>query len=396
MRSLALALLVLVAVVYAVTAHRSGGWGYLHAAAEASMVGAIADWFAVTALFRRPLGLPIPHTALIPTRKAALGHSLQDFVADNFLSGDVVRARVAAADVSGRLAEWLARPGNAGRVVEEGSVLVTAALNRVESADVADVLRTELLPRLAEEPLSEPAGVLLAQVVETGAHHGVVDLLLKEGHDWLSVNEPALGRALSSRAPWWTPQWLDDKVVERIHQELVAWVRDIRDNPLHQARIELDDLLSRLAHDLQTNPDTIERAEELKRRMLVHPAVAASTLGIWEAVRTTVISALADPRGALRSRLEAAVVELAAVLRTDRDLAGRLDAYAADAAAFVVNRYGHDLTGVITDTIENWDGREAARRIELHVGRDLQFVRINGTLVGALAGLVIHALSSLL
>lgn len=396
MRLVALSLLVVAAVIYLLTLHRGGGWGYLNAAAEASMVGAIADWFAVTALFRHPLGLPIPHTALIPTRKNMLARSLQDFVTENFLSEQVVRARVQEAQVSRRVASWLADPEHSARVVDEVSTVARAALLKVDNADVAAIVRDELLPRVAEEPLSVLAGQLLQEILNDGAHRGLVDLAFDETHTWLVENPARVAAILSSRAPWWTPQWLDDRVVRRLHAEALAWVAEIRDDPEHAARRALDDLLIQLASDLQTDPGTIERAEGLKRRMLAQPQVLVAAMSLWDALRRAIVTALADPESQLRQRAVVALADFAELVTTDDTLAGRLDASLEDAVAYLVGRYGGELTTVITHTIDRWDGREAANRIELHVGRDLQFIRINGTLVGGLAGLVIYALSRLL
>jgi uncharacterized membrane-anchored protein YjiN (DUF445 family) len=395
MRSVALGLLLLATAVFVATLNRDGGWAYVHATAEAAMVGAIADWFAVTALFRHPLGLPIPHTAIIPTRKDALARSLQEFVTDNFLSEPVIRQRVADAGVSKRLGEWLENRAHSERVVHEATVLIKAGLNRLGDDDMAVLIETELLPRLAGEPLSELAGRLIQDVIEEDAHRGLVDLGLAEAHRWLSGNAHAVTAALSTRAPWWTPKWLDERVTMRLHAEVLAWVADIRDDADHPARRALDGLLTQLAVDLQKDPATIERAERLKQRVLSQPQVTATAISLWNAVKRSLLEALDAPDSAVRSRAVNALTEFGARLAADPAMRARIDDGAADAAAFLVARYGDELTTVITDTIERWDGHEAARRIELHVGRDLQFIRINGTLVGGLAGLLIYSLGRL-
>jgi uncharacterized membrane-anchored protein YjiN (DUF445 family) len=396
MRAVALSLLLFAAVVYLLTLHTSGVGPYIHATAEAAMVGAIADWFAVTAIFRHPLGLPIPHTAIIPTRKASLARSLQDFFTANFLAESVIRTRVADAQPSLRLGAWLTEPANSSWAVDEASTLARTVLEKIRDADVAVLIETELLPRLAAEPLSEVAGRLLQDVVDEQAHHGLVDLALAETHRWLSGNEVAFATALSTRAPWWTPQWLDEQVIRRLHSEAIAWVADIRDDPHHHARRALDDLLKQLADDLQHDPDTIERAERLKRRVLSQPQVAVTATSLWNALRRALLESLEAPDSAVKARAVAGLSAFGARLGTDEALRTRLDAYAADAAAFLVERYGTELTTVITDTIDRWDGKEAAGRIELFVGRDLQFIRVNGTLVGGLAGLLIYTVSVVL
>jgi uncharacterized membrane-anchored protein YjiN (DUF445 family) len=395
MRAVALALLGFAALVFVVTLRRGDPLTFVHATAEAAMVGAIADWFAVTALFRHPLGLPIPHTAIIPTRKLALGRSLEEFVTENFLVEDVVRARMAEAAVSVRLGQWLNDEVHARRVVEELAGLLRSGLVRLQDDDVAGLLEGEIIPRLIKEPLSAVSGRLLEQVVDEGAHHALVDLGLHEAHRWLSGNQATVMRVLNTRAPWWTPLWVDDKVTTRIYTELLDWVDDIRNDSGHEARRAVDDLLRQLARDLQLDPVTMARAEGLKTRILTQPQVSASAIAVWDVVRSALVTTLADPESPLRARGVTRLTELGKQMVDDDAVRERVDRYASDAAVFVVTRYGEELSTIITSTIDRWDGKEAARRIELHVGRDLQFIRINGTLVGGLAGLLIYSLARL-
>ena len=395
MRLLALSLLVLAAVVFALTLHRGGAWGYVNTTAEAAMVGALADWFAVTALFRHPLGLPVPHTAIIPTRKDALAQNLEDFVSTHFLTADAARDRYAAADVTRRLGRWLSEPDHSARVVAEASALTERALARLEDEDVRAVVEHALIPGLMEEPVSPLAGHLLEEVVADGAHRGLVDLAVNEVHAWLVANEATVASLLTERAPWLTPQWLDERVAERIHREAVAWVCDIRDDPDHRVRQAFDDLLTDLAHDLQHDEATMLRAESLKTRLLTHPQVGESAIAVWNAIRASLSQALRDEDGLLRRRLTDEVSRLGARLVDDEALRQRVDDYAGDALEHVVKTYGHEIASIISQTINRWDGKEAAERIELHVGRDLQFIRINGTIVGGLAGLLIHTVATL-
>ena len=393
MRTVALSLLLLAAAVYVVTIDRAGVLGFVNAGAEASMVGAIADWFAVTALFRHPLGLPIPHTALIPRRKDELGKGLQDFVADNFLSEDIVRERIGSAGVSSRVGTWLAEETNARRVVDEIAEIAVIALNKVRDEHIETLVNDALVPRFREEPISPLLGGLLSEALGDNLHHGLVDLALEELEDWLRENPGTVRDVIGERAPWWTPDRLNDRVTARVHLEIVRWVGDIRRDPQHRARLALDSMLTQLADDLLANPDTRARAERLKDRLLDHPTVISSGISLWKALRHALTGSLEDPQGAVRQRLLTELHTFAVRLRDDADLRARIDSRAADAAVFVVDRYGTELTAVITHTIERWDGREAADRIELHVGRDLQFIRINGTIVGGLVGVVIHGVS---
>ncbi|HET8600935.1 MAG TPA: DUF445 domain-containing protein [Segeticoccus sp.] len=395
MRSVALGLLVLAAVVFGLTLHRAGWLGYVHAAAEAAMVGALADWFAVTALFRHPLGLPIPHTAIIPERKQALGRSLEEFVTTNFLTEENARERLAAAGVSRRLGEWLAQPRNARRIVEGAAEPLGRALRGVDEADVRAFTEGLLLPRLSREPVSPIAGRLLGAVVADGAHHGLVDLALRELDRWLRANDRTVARVVRARAPWWTPRWLDDKVVERVQAELVGWVADVSADPEHPAREAVDRLLAEVAQDLQHDTGTMARVEALKERLLAHPQTGRTAVAVWDALRVVLLEALADPQSTLRTRALDELVRFGTRLATDIALQRTWDGRAADAVGHLVRTYGRELASVISVTVDRWDGAEAARRIELHVGRDLQFIRINGTVVGALVGLVLHVVTQL-
>ena len=396
MRTVAGGLLVLAAVVYLLTRDRGGAWGFVNAGAEASMVGAIADWFAVTALFRHPLGLPIPHTALIPRRKDDLGRGLEEFVGENFLQESIIRDRMAAAGIARRVGAWLSEAAHAQRVVDEVADVAAIALTKVRDDHIESLVRDALTPRFREEPIAPLLGGLLTEALRDDLHHGLVDLALEELHGWLVENPDTVAEVLGERAPWWAPPRLNDAVTGRIHVELVRWVQDIRDDPRHRARLALDSVLSQLADDLLTDASTQARAEALKERILDNPAVIRSAVSLWDALRRALTASLRDPQGAVRVRMLLEVEAFAARLASDGALRARLDGLAADAAVFVVDRYGTEVTAVITHTIERWDGREAAERIELHVGRDLQFIRINGTVVGGLVGVVIHTVSLLL
>ncbi|MGW6281041.1 DUF445 domain-containing protein [Kribbella sp. NPDC055071] len=396
MRMVALSLLVLAAVIYVATLHLTGGWGYVNAAAEAAMVGALADWFAVTALFRHPLGLPIPHTAIVPTRKDSLAESLEQFVTENFLSEEVVAEKMRTAEVSRRVGEWLAAGTHAERIVAEGARTIGAALPKVGDDDVTSFVRGSLLPRFVQEPLSPIAGHFLQSVVEDGAHHALLDLVLVEAHDWLRDNKDLLADVVGPRAPRWSPQWVDRLVVDRIHREALAWLNDVRENQSHPARKAVDRLLGQLADDLQHDPEMMDRFEAFKTRMLTHPDMGSSLTAVWDAIRTALIDAISDPASTLQVRAVAAVQDLGKRLQTDDSLRSKVDDRAAEAVGYVVRTYGNEIVSVISDTIERWDGREASARIELHVGRDLQFIRINGTVVGALVGLIIYTVSQLL
>lgn len=390
MRAVATGLLLIAALVFVLTHGQSGFLGFVNAGAEASMVGAMADWFAVTALFRHPLGLPIPHTALIPRRKDDLGKGLQGFVQENFLAENVVREKVAATEVSRRVGEWLVDPVHARRVVDEVSDLLVIALNKVEDRHIAEIAETVLLPRFRDEPIAPVAAALLQEMVDDDLHHGVVDLGITELLRWLRENEETFTEVVGERAPRWSPQGLNDKVTQWVHVQAIKWVEDIQADPDHRARRAFDSMLEKLAHDLAHDRSTQERAERLKLRMLDHPQVVATGVSLWKAFQRALVAGLEEPASMLRVRLEHELVGFGRRLSADAPLRERIDRRITDGVVFAVDRYGEELTGVISSTIERWDGKEASSRIELHVGRDLQWIRINGTVVGGLVGVIIH------
>ena len=397
MRLVATSLLVFAFLVFVLTnRHQDGAWGYVHTAAEAAMVGALADWFAVTAIFKHPLGLPIPHTALVKKRKDELGQNLEQFVSDNFLTEEIARERLAAAQVGTRVGRWLAAPEHRQRALTEISRLATLGLGRMRDEEVRDFVVGVLLPRLQQEPLSPIAGSFLKGIVEDKAHRGLVDLMLTEIHDWLQENPKVFTTLMTERAPWWTPPWVDERVVNWTYGQALAWVRDMRTDPDHRARIALDQLLVKLADDLLADPETQARAEALKERVLSHPQVGDTVLSLWASVRTSLLAALADRDSGLWQRGDGWLAEASTTLLTDTETRERLEGQLGDLVAFAVTTYGAELTNVISHTVNRWDADEASQRIELFVGRDLQFIRINGTIVGALAGVVIHTISQLL
>jgi uncharacterized membrane-anchored protein YjiN (DUF445 family) len=397
MRSVATGLLLFAALVYVLTRGHDGGLlGFVNAGAEASMVGACADWFAVTALFRHPLGLPIPHTALIPRKKEMIGRSLEEFVSENFMHEDIVRERVLEAEPTRRAAEWVLGPGHAKRLVDEVATVTVHALHRIPDDDIRAIIEQAVIPRLKQEPVSSLAGGLLDQVVRDEAHVALVDLALDEIRIWLVENEDLFESLIVQRAPGWVPDAVNDLVARKIHTEALKWVADVRRDPDHDVRRALDKLLIDLADDLQHDPVTQAKAERLKARVLSHPQVTDTAMSLWGSLRAVVVAALEDEHGPVRVRAVKEVTALAERLLADRALRDRIDARICDATVYAVERYGTEVTKVISHTIDRWDGKETAERVELQVGRDLQFIRINGTLVGGLIGMLIHAVSLLM
>ncbi|MFJ4675250.1 MULTISPECIES: DUF445 domain-containing protein [unclassified Kitasatospora] len=401
MKTVATGLLALATLVFALAtwakASGAGTWaGYVAAAAEAGMVGALADWFAVTALFRRPFGLPIPHTAIIPTKKDAFGRSLGDFVGDNFLSGPVVRARLGRIGVSRLLGEWLRAPGNPERVTHEAAAALRGLLEVLRDEDVQAVVAEAVTRRAAATSVAEPAGRLLGRIVADDGHKGVVDLVVARAHDWLVAHHGEVVARVTAKTPGWTPKFLDQQVGERVYKELLRFVGDVRDDPVHPARGALDNFLADFARELQHDPATIERVERAKSDLLARPEVQDLIASSWAAVRALVLNAAEDEDSELRRRLTEALRTLGRRLATDGRLQAKTDSWLLNAVDYVVTNYREQITSLISETVAGWDAADASRKIEANVGRDLQFIRINGTVVGALAGLLIHTVSTAL
>jgi uncharacterized membrane-anchored protein YjiN (DUF445 family) len=398
MKVVATGLLVAVAVVYALATwaenRGAGPWaGYVAAAAEAGMVGALADWFAVTALFRHPLGIPIPHTAIIPSKKDQLGQSLGEFVGENFLSEQVVRDKLGSVALAARLGGWLSRPENADRVTAELATALRGGLGVLRDADVQAIIGEAITRRATVTEISPAAGRLLERTVADGGHRAVVDLICVKAHDWLVEHRASVMDAVEGGAPGWTPRFVDRKVGERVYRELLRFVTEMRDQPSHPARLALDRFLTDLAGQLQHDADTRARVERLKAELVHRPEVQDLIAKSWASLRTMLLSAAGDERSVLRVRARAGVLSVGERLAADAGLRTKLDGWVADAASHVVNGYREEITSLITDTVAAWDARHTSRKIELHIGRDLQFIRLNGTVIGALAGLVIHTVT---
>ncbi len=396
MKAVALGALVVMAIVFVVAfalQERYAWLAYVRAAAEGGMVGALADWFAVTALFRHPLGIPIPHTAIIPERKDEIGQALGEFVESEFLSGPVVRTKLESMDVASRLGAWLTDPPRAERVVEEASAMAAGILRALSDDDVQ-----ELIAELARENLlvpewGPPAGGWLERVVASGAHHGAVDLAADSIGTWLHANRASFQGLVSQRLPSWVPGVAQRLVDDTVYREALKFADAVRADPGHPARRALDGFLARLAANLQHDPATIGKLEDAKRTVFDSPRVRELAAQAWEAAKNGLLDALGNPHSGLRLRARDAIVEAGARLETDAALRDRVNGWVTDAASFLVDRYRHDIASIITDTVERWDADETTQKIELYVGRDLQYIRLNGTVVGALAGVAIFAVA---
>jgi uncharacterized membrane-anchored protein YjiN (DUF445 family) len=398
MKLVALGLLVLAAIVFVVTTVQGAeGWvGYLQAFAEAAMVGALADWFAVTALFRHPLGVPIPHTAIIPRRKDQIGRSLGDFVETNFLTQAVLSERLAQAGVGRRLGQWLAEPANARRAAEALGDALKGTLEVLDDDEVQHGLEGVVRRRIRATPAAPLVGRVIDLTVEGGHHQRLLDAVLVGLRGFLDDNRATFRARLDEESPWWVPEPIDDRIFEKIYTAVGSFVHDVGADPRHEVRSTIDRRVSAFAARLKDDPELHAKGEELKDELLDHPELRAWIESLWLGVKRGLIEAADDPESEFRTRAATSLQRLGVRLAAEPELQRKVDDWVQRSVGYVVDHYRSEVSDLIATTVERWDGESTARRMELQVGRDLQFIRINGTIVGGLAGLVIHAASELL
>ena len=364
--------------------------GYVRATAEASLVGGIADWFAITALFRHPLNLPIPHTAIIPSRKDKIGRSLGNFVQNNFLSPEVLSAKLRAALISRRAAEWLADPENARKAARNiGSVLQSAG-NVVRDEDVHALLDRSVIEPLRRVPIAPVLSKGLELLTVDDRHQQLLDRVIHGLAGLIIENEDFIRARIHEESPWWVPGFVDEQVHARVIGGIQRTLLEVSSEPGHPLRRQFDDLLTEWIVRLQESPDVIARADAVKQQLFDNPTSRGLSASLWTEVKR-VLDRQAEPEPtAAPGALERGLIALADGALEDEVLLGKLDGWIADAVLRVVEQHRHEVGALIEHTVRNWDPGETSRRLELAVGRDLQFVRINGTLVGGLVGLLLY------
>jgi uncharacterized membrane-anchored protein YjiN (DUF445 family) len=369
-----------------------GVWsGYARAAAEASMVGGLADWFAVTALFRHPLGLPIPHTAVIAERKEQFGQTLGDFVQKNFLSSDVIAERLRASGVVGRVADWLADPANAGNVARHVADVAVAFADVVHDEDVHRLVENEARRAVMAVPLAPLAGRVLRALAADGREQEALDAALPWVERFLWEHRENFRARFVADSPWWLPGLAENRIFDRLFDGLVDLLADVKADPNHDLRRQFSTSLWMLVKQLETSSELRERGEALKRNLLANPQVRRWSASLWGDLKAALRAQAADPDSELRHRLARAVAAAGSRLRDDAALRDKAEDLLESAARTFTERFHGEIAGLVSQTIARWDAGETSRKLELLLGRDLQFIRINGTVVGGLAGVVIHA-----
>jgi uncharacterized membrane-anchored protein YjiN (DUF445 family) len=398
-RRRATGLLVVVAALFVVLQvwDSDATWaGYAESAVEAGMVGGLADWFAVTALFRRPLALPIPHTAVIVERKDQFGETLGDFVQTSFLTPDIIAERVRAAQVVPRLAAWLSEPDNAARVSRHAADAAVTAADLLRDDEVHRAIEEVARRRIETTPLAPVAGRALQMLTEDGRHHDLLELVLRSVDRFLTENRASLRARFRTESPWWLPEAAEDRVFERLLEGARAVLGEVARNPSHELRVDFDARMRRLVEDLQSSPAMRDRGEELKHELLAQPELRAWVTAVWTDLKSGLRAQAGDPDSELRRRLADTIAALGQRLLDDRALADRVEEGIEAGVRYVSEQFSDEIAGMVSGTISRWDGGETSDRLELLLGPDLQFIRINGTVVGGLAGLAIHGIAQLL
>ncbi|KQT33769.1 hypothetical protein ASG29_04670 [Sphingomonas sp. Leaf412] len=402
MRLVAGGLLVAMAAVFLATRsleHVHPGWGFVRAFAEAAMVGGLADWFAVTALFRHPLGLPIPHTAIIPRNKDRIGDQLAQFLREYFLIPAVVARRMGRIDVAGVAGRWLADPkaGGGGRLARGTSRLAVEVLQALDQERLGGMVRGMMVTRVRETEVSPMIGRALAATLAEGRHQPVVDQAILWARSALAANEHLVRAMVHDRAGSilrWTG--LDETVSNKLIDGLDKLIADMAEDRDHPLRARAEEGLANLARDLEHDPAMRARVEGLKIELLENPAMQDWINGLWEQARAAMLRAARDPERLLAGKFGEALRQLGQTLQDDPRLGRTINRFVRRAAVGAAADYGDTIVRLVSETVRGWDADTITTRLENAVGKDLQFIRINGTLVGGLVGLTIHAVDVLL
>ena len=370
--------------------------GAINAFAEAGTIGALADWFAVTALFRHPFGLPIPHTAIVPSRKNEIGRALAQFIRDHFLVRDAVERRLEHVDLAERLGGWLVRRDNAERVSRDLGRTLSWLIDAVDSAQLRAVLESSVRTSLDSLPVRGALSVVV-EVLSTGAHaETFVDHLVAIAQQQLTDNKALIRTRIRDRSPWWLPRFVDEKIYDQLVDELERILVDVGNDPEHPARAEFSRRLAELADLISDDSRLADKTRRLKTEFLEHPAVRSYFGELWVRLREQIQDALEEPTSALRTGLDKELRGIAERVQEDAEVRAGLDHWLKDLIVYLVENYRQPLSDTVSETIEQWDPSATSARIELYIGRDLQFIRISGTLVGGAAGVAIYLISEVL
>ncbi|HEX4655871.1 MAG TPA: DUF445 domain-containing protein [Streptosporangiaceae bacterium] len=367
--------------------------GYVQAGAEAAMVGGVADWFAVTALFRRPLGLPIPHTAVLVERKDQFATTLGQFVQENFLNADVLAERIRSARLVPRLAAWLADEANAARFAGHAADLVVTVAEALRDEDVQRVLTAELTRAVDAVEVAPLAGRALRVIIAGGHHAGLFNAIVSGADRYLADHYAELRDQFEAESPRWMPDAVYRRVFDRLYTRLRQRLVTMAADPGDQARHQFEEWVAGLPGRLETSPELRERGERIKREVLGSAGLRDWSSSLWEDAKQALRTQAADPESELRRQLADVLAAAGRRLGSDRLLQQSLERVVESGARALADQFHDELAGLVTGTIQRWDAAQTSSQLELLLGRDLQFIRINGTVVGAGVGLALHAIA---
>ena len=389
-------MLALMAVLFFLTLNRPEAWaGWLHAFSEAGMVGAFADWFAVVALFRHPMGIPIPHTAIIPRRKNEIGENLARFVAEHFLHPDVVRIKLESANLARKTAHWLKSPAGHDRVLDLGIRMVHWILGALHEERVRHFIGRLGSRQLAQLNLAPLLGRTLDWLVQDGRHQEILTQSLRFALVMLHDNRELIRGNVQSESPWWMPGFVDDKIVVQMLDRIETLLLEMSLDPDHPMRGDFNRFMAHWADELQHSPEYRRWGEQIRASMLENGDLQDYLYGLWTDLASGLESDLQNPDSQLRGQLSTLLSGLAEELASDKEMQAWVNAWLVESSVALVDENREAIASLISDTVRSWDADDTSARIEQAIGRDLQFIRINGTLVGGLVGLVIHAIKVL-
>ena len=398
MQRLATGLLVAAGVLFVLTSiwRDAAPWvPFVRAFAEAAMVGAFADWFAVTALFRHPLGIPIPHTAIIPKRKPQIAVGFGHFIAHNFLDPDQITTRIRSQSLVKRLAKWLRSPERANQIADAVTEIIRGILNVIDDDEVSRALSRGLNQRLetirAAPLVGRFLGILLAGDRQRDALVQLINLLAEV----IATNENEIRRRIARELPPWVPRIVDRRIYERLLEGVQRLLDELRGNPDHPVYHQFAGLIDRWIVDLQFDPQMQQQIDGLKHELINHPVAQELVRMSWRDLKLTLLEQSVTSSSSLRRSIVVAVERFADVIEDNNEWYEKIENWMTAVVVALVSRYRHVIGEFVTQVVNSWDTQMTTRKIELQFGRDLQFIRINGTIVGGLVGLIIHSVSLL-
>ncbi|HET9425301.1 MAG TPA: DUF445 domain-containing protein [Gemmatimonadaceae bacterium] len=400
MKHRATLLLAVAGVVFLVARYLEGRYGFwmgaLRATAEASLVGGLADWFAVTALFRHPLGIPIPHTAIVPRRKDRVGRTLGMFVQKNFLSRPVVEAKLRSLRVGERLAEWLSEPANARLIARQTITAVSSGVQTLDDSAVEPLVERSVASRVRAFKVAPVVSRLMEVLTEGDRHQDLFEDFVRGAARTVDQNREVIRERIEKESPWWLPEAVDEKIYRKVLGSIERTLAEIEQDPEHPLRKRFDRSVREFMERLDSSPEMAAKIEHWKEELLATETMKRFSASLWSDSKAAIVRYAERPE-AMREggAVERAITSFATLVKNDPELLEKLNEAIVDVAIYVVERYQDDVGEFIAVTVASWDPEHTSKRVELAIGRDLQFIRINGTLVGGLAGLVLFLVSRL-